>query len=69
MAFGTGSCGIIDRMAIGAGRMFMVDTISIATARMREGCVPITGVVALCAVCSEYPGMDGRFGVTGSAKR
>ncbi len=45
----------------------MVDTISITPARMREGCIPIAGIVALCAVCAENPGMDRRFGVTGSA--
>ncbi len=67
MAFGTGGSGIVDRMAIGAGCTSMVGTISIAASGMIEGCIPITGVVALCAVCTELPGMDRWFGVTGSA--
>jgi hypothetical protein len=67
MAFGAGGSGIVDRMAIRAGSTCMVDTISTASARMGEGCVPITGVVALCAVCAKNPGMDRWFGVTGSA--
>ena len=46
MAGRTGCGGIVDRMAIGAGCMFMVGT----TEGVVEGGIPITCGVALCAV-------------------
>jgi len=66
MAFETGIGGIVDRMAIGAGRMLMVGTISIVTTGMIESCVPIGGVVALCTVGAKHTGMDSWFSVTGN---
>jgi len=47
MAFETSVSGIINRMAIRAGCMFMVGAVSLASTGMIEGCVPVTGVVAL----------------------
>lgn len=47
----------------------MVDAVPIATTWMGEGSIPVAGVVALCAIGSEYPCMDGWFGMTGSADR
>jgi len=69
MAFGAGGSGIVDRMAIGTGRVFMVGTISIAATGMREGCIPIIGIVAFRAVCAVHPGMRGWFVVTGRTGR
>jgi len=45
----------------------MVDAISITTAWMREGSIPIARVVALSAIGAEHSRMDGRFGMTGCA--
>ena len=64
-----GGGGIVDRMAIGAGCMFMVGTITIAATGMIEGGIPIAGIVALCAGCSELSGMKRWFSVTGNASR
>jgi hypothetical protein len=64
MACGAGVGGIVDRMALGTGRLSMVGTISITGIWMQNGRVPITGAVALCTVCAV---MAGRFGVTGDA--
>jgi hypothetical protein len=69
VAFCAGGAGIVDGVAILAGGIFMVDAISITTPGMGEGGIPITGVVALCAIGAEYPRMDGWFGMTGSADR
>jgi hypothetical protein len=63
MAFETGVSGIVDRMAIGAGSMLMVGTISIATTGMVERSIPITGAMALRTV-SAKSGMVFRCGVT-----
>jgi hypothetical protein len=46
----------------------MIGAISIATARMVEGCIPIAGVVALHTICPKHTGMDGWFCMTGSAR-
>ena len=69
VAFCAGGAGIVDGMAIPAGGIFMVDAITIAATGMGEGGIPIAGVVALRAIGAEYPRMDGRFGMTGSADR
>ena len=64
-----GRSGIVDRMAIGAGCAFVVGTITLAATGMNEGGIPIAGIVALCAVCSELSGMDRWFSMTGNASR
>ena len=68
MAFGTGRSGIVDWMAIGTGSTSMAGAVSIATTGMIEGCIPITGVVTLRAVCSKHSSVDGRFSMTARAK-
>jgi hypothetical protein len=65
MAFGTRGSGIVDRMAVSAGCVLMIGTISITTTGMREGCIPIIGSVTLCTVCAVHPGMNGWFAMTG----
>ncbi len=66
MAFGAGVSGIVDRVAIGAGCIFMRGTISVAAAGMVEGRVPIVGIVALGTVTTNST-MGRRCIVTGSA--
>lgn len=69
MTLQAGGGGIVDRMAICAGRTLVVGTITIAATGMIEGGIPIAGTVALCAVRSELSGMDRWFSMTGNASR
>jgi hypothetical protein len=66
VAFQTSIGGVAVWMAISASCASMIGTISITTAGMIKGRIPIIGGVALGAVCSELAGVDGWFSVTGN---
>ena len=68
VAFQAGIGGIVIRMAILAGCLSMSGTISIASAGVIEAGIPIAGIVALSAVSSKLPLVDGWFSVAGNTR-